>query len=866
MSSRIPASRFLAVAALFLMAACGEAERAITAPGDNLRPLASLSALDDPTLPQISAGANHVCGITTDHRMVCWGNDGYERIIITPPPGQYLQVEAGQETSCALRIDREVVCWGREEFLPGPPPPGPFARISFHGNSACGIRPDGTLVCWNNWRYDISQVPAGTFQRVTVGAGGSKPCALQTDGLIVCWRNSAWNPLQLPGTYLDVLSFGQTVCGVKPDHTVVCNALDIVPAESFMQIDARGSFHGLGLRPDGTLAQWGSNGPGDVPPGENHSFVAVSSYDFVGCGLRSDGRALCWGEVPGSVSLIATAVGGPYFGAEASPIQFAAASGYSTYQWDFGDGTSGAGASPSHAYADVGEFSVTVTLGGGAGTTSASTTVHVTNLIPEVTNFQVPTTVTAGVPYSVVVSFSDPGVHDGPWKMVVSNCDGEQWEDFVSSFATPLSIPLTNLWAQSDCHVEVKIADRHAGWSLTGDAVISQVVAPNTEAGSNVSVTPSDPSTGQPSTATLSFATITQPGLTTVTQGTLGTAESPPPPANFRLGSTATYYDIETNATFEGAITVCLDYSSVSYGNEGVLALLHYDAGSESWHDVTTSINSTTKVICGSSTSLSPFLVAEANLAPVVTRIALPTQPIPLGQSAAISGSFTDGNPRDAHTASLDWDDGLGSTPGAIVERLGSVSGERTYATAGVYTLSVTVSDGTLSGDRNSIKDIPGYIVVYDPAAGFVTGGGWIDSPVNACHWIGCDADGNTAGKATFGFVSRYQRGANAPTGNTAFQFATGGLSFNSTSYQWLVVADTKAQFKGEGTINGGGSYGFLLTAIDGGLVAGGGADRFRIKIWNKATGTVVYDNKLGSLEDSSDATSLSGGAIVIHK
>jgi hypothetical protein len=56
------------------------------------------------------------------------------------------------------------------------------------------------------------------------------------------------------------------------------------------------------------------------------------------------------------------------------------------------------------------------------------------------------------------------------------------------------------------------------------------------------------------------------------------------------------------------------------------------------------------------------------------------------------------------------------------------------------------------------------------------------------------------------------------------------------------------------------------LTAIDGGLVAGGGADRFRIKIWNKATGTVVYDNKLGSLEDSSDATSLSGGAIVIHK
>lgn len=42
--------------------------------------------------------------------------------------------------------------------------------------------------------------------------------------------------------------------------------------------------------------------------------------------------------------------------------------------------------------------------------------------------------------------------------------------------------------------------------------------------------------------------------------------------------------------------------------------------------------------------------------------------------------------------------------------------------------------------------------------------------------------------------------------------------------------------------------------------------DRFRITIWNKATGTVVYDNKLGSLEDSSDAAALDGSGIVIHR
>jgi hypothetical protein len=38
-------------------------------------------------------------------------------------------------------------------------------------------------------------------------------------------------------------------------------------------------------------------------------------------------------------------------------------------------------------------------------------------------------------------------------------------------------------------------------------------------------------------------------------------------------------------------------------------------------------------------------------------------------------------------------------------------------------------------------------------------------------------------------------------------------LEFHSTSYQWLVVAGAKAQYKGSGTMNGSGEYGFLLTA-----------------------------------------------------
>ena len=121
------------------------------------------------------------------------------------------------------------------------------------------------------------------------------------------------------------------------------------------------------------------------------------------------------------------------------------------------------------------------------------------------------------------------------------------------------------------------------------------------------------------------------------------------------------------------------------------------------------------------------------------------------------------------------------------------------------------------------------------------------------------------SGKANFGFVSKYQKGATVPTGDTEFQFKAGNLNFKSNVYEWLVVAGARAQYKGSGTINGAGNYGFLLTAIDGQIAGGGGTDKFRIKIWDKGTSAVVYDNQNGTSDDGNDATALGGGSIVIH-
>jgi hypothetical protein len=95
-------------------------------------------------------------------------------------------------------------------------------------------------------------------------------------------------------------------------------------------------------------------------------------------------------------------------------------------------------------------------------------------------------------------------------------------------------------------------------------------------------------------------------------------------------------------------------------------------------------------------------------------------------------------------------------------------------------------------------------------------------------------------GKTTFGFNARYHQGEQVPRGNAHLQFKDASLSFNSTSYEWLVVSGSWAMLKGEGTINGQGQYEFELTVNDG------SPDTFHMKIWYvDATGSevVVYDN-----------------------
>jgi hypothetical protein len=119
----------------------------------------------------------------------------------------------------------------------------------------------------------------------------------------------------------------------------------------------------------------------------------------------------------------------------------------------------------------------------------------------------------------------------------------------------------------------------------------------------------------------------------------------------------------------------------------------------------------------------------------------------------------------------------------------------------------------------------------------------------------------------TFGFNSKFFKGATNPKGESQLDFLLGNFEFNALNYEYLVIDKARAQFRGFGKVNGSSGYDFIVTVIDGGLPGGGGVDKFRIKIWEKTTGRIVYDNQMGASDAADPTMNIGlGGDISIKK
>jgi len=110
--------------------------------------------------------------------------------------------------------------------------------------------------------------------------------------------------------------------------------------------------------------------------------------------------------------------GGPYFANEGTPIAFDGSASSDSdgsitdYSWDFGDGTSDAGANPSHAYADNGVYTVTLTVTDNEGAMHNDTaTATIDNIAPSI---ETESSLNGIIGQAILFAagFSDPGTAD----------------------------------------------------------------------------------------------------------------------------------------------------------------------------------------------------------------------------------------------------------------------------------------------------------------------------------------------------------------------------------------------------------------------------------------------------------------------
>ncbi len=122
----------------------------------------------------------------------------------------------------------------------------------------------------------------------------------------------------------------------------------------------------------------------------------------------------------------------------------------------------------------------------------------------------------------------------------------------------------------------------------------------STDAGTDVNITIG-------TDVSMTFESVTSGGETEMTVTTSGPEE----PSSYTTipVNNPIYYNIITTASFSGDIQVCIDYDDIGLTpeEEAALTLQHYDG--MGWTVITASLDTLNNLICGTTASLSPFIV-----------------------------------------------------------------------------------------------------------------------------------------------------------------------------------------------------------------------------------------------------------------
>lgn len=270
------------------------------------------------TAVQISAGYGHTCVLDGVGNLECWGVNWEGQTNV--PAGRFKQVSAGSMHTCVIDPDDQVQCWGENQRSDRSytgqidPPAGRFRQVSAGSNHTCGVRFSGQVECWGTYvNGGIPQLD-GTYSQID--AGGDFTCGVTTAGLLQCDNSTGLRSAPPPaGHFVFVSTAGIRACGILPDNTMHCWNVNstqypvTTPSESqtFLTVSVA-AWHTCTITVeqepffnDGEVNCWqhsvtdfNHNKGQTIPPDER--FVDIASGTFHTCGIKTNGKVVCWGD------------------------------------------------------------------------------------------------------------------------------------------------------------------------------------------------------------------------------------------------------------------------------------------------------------------------------------------------------------------------------------------------------------------------------------------------------------------------------------------------------------------------------------------------------------------------------------------
>lgn len=178
----------------------------------------------DTKLVQMSTGRSHMCGVTPEGGVLCWGSrdfgetghEGYDTRAVEGLPGKALETSAGAGHSCARLEKGEIFCWGKNDSgqlgtgkaVASSSKPeqvrglsGAVRSIALGGQHSCALLESGSVECWGRNTGGVlgdgtdtdRAVPTGVLgisDGLAIGVGQYQTCILRKGGKVTCFGMS----------------------------------------------------------------------------------------------------------------------------------------------------------------------------------------------------------------------------------------------------------------------------------------------------------------------------------------------------------------------------------------------------------------------------------------------------------------------------------------------------------------------------------------------------------------------------------------------------------------------------------------------------------------------------------------------------